>query len=140
MSDLLTVEKTLEVLDRLRETVRDFATREARIEHEFATLINRARKQREFDSEQVRARVASQVQMSAMSVSSARASIEARHRTRHERIVKALQSSRRQRHEETTDREGRRRHKVQIETLNANRHRDQSIATANNSQIGRAHV
>ena len=49
MSDLLTVEKTLEVLDRLRETVRDFATREARIEHEFATLINRARKQREFD-------------------------------------------------------------------------------------------
>ncbi|GDY23088.1 hypothetical protein LBMAG56_44350 [Verrucomicrobiota bacterium] len=131
VSNLLPAEKTLALVDDLRETVRDFAAREQKALREYSVQTARARQRGDLDAGQLRAQVAGQIQISALSVASAKATATARAHARAERITKALRASKRFHHEATADREGRRKHKIQTETLNANRHREQSLAAAN---------
>ncbi len=130
MSSHQTADQSLALLENLRETIREFAAREQKIQHDFQVQTARARQRGNIDADQLRAQIAGQIQVAALSVENAKATATTRAQTRAERIARALRNSRRQRHEETADREGRRKHKLQTETLNASRHREQALAAA----------
>ena len=130
MTSHLHAEQALALLENLRDTVREFAAREQKVQHDFTLQTARARQRGGLDADQLRAQIANQIQISALSVARAKATATARTQARTERIQKALRNSRRQRHEETADREGRRKHKLQTDTLNASRRREQALAAA----------
>ncbi len=130
MSNNLGAGKTLQLLDRLRGTIRDIAARAEKLNQEFQAQAGRERRQREAAvAEQARQLEAAIAEADA-NFASATEAAKARFEQRKVRIGKAYQSSKETVLQRIDDRTGARKYELQKRMLQAERDRDNGLTNA----------
>ncbi|HOC55352.1 MAG TPA: FtsK/SpoIIIE domain-containing protein [Verrucomicrobiota bacterium] len=130
MSSNLGVGKTLELLERLKGTVRDFAARAEKLNADYHTRTDRERRLRETARQkQAQELAAANSQADAAFAAESRA-LQARHEARKTRIGAAYQASKEQRLADIDTRTGTRKYELQKTMLQAERDRDAGLAAA----------
>jgi hypothetical protein len=122
--------ETLELLERLRATAREFADRQARLEHQFRTQSAAEDRASEAALRRETARLNDALAAAETAHQTDRTRCAARFEVRKKRIVRAHDSCRRQAVKAVEDEEGRRRYVIQKQTLEAERRRETELAAA----------
>ena len=130
MSSPLGKQETLELLDRLRATVREFAAREAKLEHEFRTQSAAETKLVEAAIRRETAQLADALAAADTSHQTEREQCRSRFEQRKTRIAHAHRASRRQAVKAVEHEEGRCRYTIQKNSLEAERRRETELAAA----------
>ena len=129
MSSHLGVDQTLELLDRLKGTVHDFAEREEKLEQDFRIRIGRVRQRRNDAVEEVENELVVAIGVADAESQTTKQAVEARYARRQSRITEAHQAAKKKRLADTDEKEGRRKHRLQTETLQSRRDRETGLAT-----------
>ncbi len=130
MSSNLGVGKTLELLDRLRGTVRDFATRAEKLNAEHNTRIGRERRLRDAAAEKQAKALAAAISDAEAAYASAREAATARHAGRRARIEQACLASKEKKLAAIESQTGTRKYELQRTMLQAERDRDAGLGDA----------
>ncbi len=128
MSSHLGVEQTLRLLESLRGTVRDFAAREEKLRQERSAKIAAVIYRREAAADEVATRLTSEVAEADAAFHHAKEAAQLKQRRRRAWFIEAHRTSKKKALQEIEDKEGRRKHKLQTETLQTNRHRETGLA------------
>ena len=128
MSEPIGVSQTLGLLERLRNTVRDFTKREETLQRDLTLKLGALQRQRENETESLKTRQPEEVNQAESSFQSARARTTQRHAERKARIAQFHKTLNRRAAQWIEDREGRRKHKLQAETLQNQRGRESGLA------------
>jgi DNA segregation ATPase FtsK/SpoIIIE, S-DNA-T family len=124
------VTKVLDLLDRLKGTVRDFAAREERLEQDFRTKTVRESRQRDGALEELATRLADETLEADAKHHAARQACDAAYEKRKARINKARQTSKEQAQAKIENKTGHRKYQLQKEMLQAERDREASPVSA----------
>jgi DNA segregation ATPase FtsK/SpoIIIE, S-DNA-T family len=124
------VEETLELLNRLKSTVQDFAAREAAMGQEFRLTLARDRQRREAASGEELGRIEAQIAETEAAYQAAMASAQALHERRKAQIAKARATSKEQTLERIEGKTGARKYELQKHLMQAERNREGGFATA----------
>ncbi|MEO6183722.1 MAG: hypothetical protein ABIP71_11620, partial [Verrucomicrobiota bacterium] len=135
MSNHFGVKETLELLENLQHTVVDFATREEKFNQEFNASLNAERTRREKALEQMSTRLAEAVAQTDADFQAQTDLVESKYKTRRAWINRAQKASQKQALGGIEDREGRRKHKLQTETMQMHRNHETGRATAEKTII-----
>jgi DNA segregation ATPase FtsK/SpoIIIE, S-DNA-T family len=129
-TELLSAPQTLELLRRLRDTVRDLTHRatEATRDHESRATKLRAQLQQTVEREREQAAAASEAEKAA--VAAQRSQTETFSLARNKRIGRATQNSRERKLAQIESEEGRRTFEIQRDLLEAERKRDEDLKNA----------
>ena len=130
MSSHLGPTQTLELLENLKATVRDFAAKEEKLNQEFRSKTAATRHRRDVMTEELASRLAADLGQAESSYLEAKQAAESKYQQRKLRIAAAHRASKRKALQDIEDREGRRKHKLQTETLQAKRNRETGLANA----------
>ncbi len=128
MSDLIGVSETLELVDRLRTAVRDVARREEALQREFTQKSGAIQRQREQETETLNTRHPGELAELEQSFHDQRRRIDQRHEQRKARIQGFHRTLNKRAAQWIEDKEGRRKHKLQTETLQNQRGRESGLA------------
>jgi len=124
------VSQTLELLENLKSTIRDFVTREDKLNQELRLRISAATHQRDTAIEEVNAQLTSQVGEADVALRAAREKAESKFQRRKAKIVEAHRRAKKAALQAVDDKEGRRKHKLQTETLISEKNRTTGLANA----------
>ncbi len=124
------VEKTLEILESLQGAVSDFAAREKKTNEELGVRIAALRRRRDTALDELTRRLSGEIEKSDSSLQAALQSAETSFDRRNSRINKAHKASSRKILGEIETKEGRRKHKLQTETLQSKRDRETGLASS----------
>ncbi len=130
MSNLLGQREALELLDRLRTTVRAFGAREAELEHEYRTQSAAESRRSETASAREDEQLADALATADQSYQAERERRRSRFEQRQTRIARAHRTTRRQAIKSVEHEEGRLRYTIQKHLLEAERRRDTELAAA----------
>ena len=130
MSSHFGVKQTLELLERLRATVADFAAREQKLKQEFSTAISAEGFRRDRATEQLAERLLAAKAGAESSFQATKAQAETCFKERKARIVFAHRMSKKSALQKIDAEEGRRKHKLQTDTLQAQRNHEAGLAKA----------
>ncbi len=130
MSSNLGVGKTLELLERLKGTVREFAARAEKLNAEFHARTGREQRLREAAAEKQAKELAAAIGEAEAAFAAAREAAEAKHEARKARIGKAYQASKEKGLEDIENQTGTRKYELQKRMLQAERDRDAGLAAA----------
>jgi len=123
------VTKVLDLLDRLKGTVRDFAEREERLEQDFRAKTVRESRQRDAALEELTTRLADETLEADGKHHAARQACDAAYEKRKARINKARQTSKEQTQTKIENKTGHRKYDLQKEMLQAERNRESTLAS-----------
>ena len=130
MSNHLGAAEAADLLAVLRETVRDFAARAARLSEESRSKLAREQKQRQNAAEEHLQQSEAARQQTEAAFEQTRNALVSNFEKRKVRIGKAYQSSKEQRLKEIDDRVGARKYELQKKMLQAERDRQAGLSTA----------
>ena len=130
MSNNLGVGKTLELLDRLRGTVRDFTARAEKLNAEYNTRTGRERRFRDTAAEKQARGLTAAINDAEAAFAAAREAAIAKHEARKARIGTAYQASKEKGLTDVEDQTGTRKYELQKRMLQAERDRDTGLANA----------
>ncbi len=130
MSSHLGVGKTLELLERLKSSVRDFTAREDKLNQEFRSRLNVERGRRNEAVETLTRQLADDIAKAEFDFQSAKANTALHYESRKTRIAEAHKASQKNAQAAITAIEGRRKYKLQTEMLTARRNHETGLATA----------
>ncbi|MEO7678495.1 MAG: hypothetical protein ABIV39_17180, partial [Verrucomicrobiota bacterium] len=130
MSSNFGVKQTLDLLEKLRATVADFAAREQKLTHEFSAAITAERHRRDKVVEQLNNRRAEALVEAEGRHLAVNAGVTEKFSGRKARIAQALKSTNKRAFKRIEDYEGFRKHKLQTETLQAQRNQETSLVNA----------
>ena len=128
MSKHPSADQAVELLEKLKKTVRDFAEREEKLNHDFRLRGARMRQHRDELIEQQQTRLNEQLAQAEAEFEAAKAHNQSSFRARKIRIAEAHKASKKGALARIEDKEGRRKHKLQTETLQSERNRDTGLA------------
>ncbi len=117
MSSHLGIKQTLELVDALKSNVRDFAAREEKLNQDLAGKTGLEKQRRDKGVADIDKKLAADIADIEVSIVAAREAENARYHARKTRIRKANRTSKRQTLERIEDLEGRRKYKLQVETM-----------------------
>ena len=135
MSRIFGVKETLELVESLHQTVAGFATREEKLNQEFNTAISAERSRCDKAIEQMNARRAEAIAQTDAEFQAAKDLAESNHKTRRAWVNRAHKNSQKQALGGIEDREGRRKHKLQTETMQMHRNHETGRTTAEKTII-----
>lgn len=127
MSKHLTVSQTVELLDRLKRTAREFAATEERITREFRAKIDTLEKRFQSDLEGLDARLAEDIARAESESHAAKEALQARYEQRKGRIAKARHASQRQGLRRLDRNEGQKTYPIQKGLLDTKRNREEAL-------------
>lgn len=130
MSSNLGVGKTLELLERLKGTVRDFAARAEKLNAEFHTRAGREQRLREAAQEKQAKELAAAIGEAEAAFAAAGEEARAKHEARKARIGTAYQASKEKRLADIETGTGTRKYELQKTMLQAEREREAGLAAA----------
>ena len=130
MSSNLGVGKTLELLERLRTTVREFAARAEKLNAEFNTRAGKEKRLRETAAEQEAQALAATIGAVETAFAAAKAAARAKHEARKIRIGEAYQASKETALANVETQTGTRKYELQKAMLQAERDRGTGLTTA----------
>ncbi|MDA1276212.1 MAG: FtsK/SpoIIIE domain-containing protein [Verrucomicrobia bacterium] len=130
MSNPLGVEQTLELLTNLESVVREFASREHQLNQDFHARIAMERRHSLEAANELQTRLSEESAKLQSSFEAARAALESARERRDSSIPRMHKLIRKKVLEEIDENEGRRKHKLQTETLQSRRDREQAMASA----------
>ena len=125
----LGVQATLELLENLRGTIREFAAREQKLKSELRDKLAALRYRRDGQAEESRSRISAEIGQAEATFQVAKAAVQTSYDRRKSRITEAHKSSKKSALGEIEGKEGRRKHKLQTETLQAKRQRETELAS-----------
>ena len=128
MSSLLTVTQTIELLDSLKGTVRDFAAAEEKLNREFRTKSEAAQTRHAEDLAAHATQLAAQRSVADQSCQKAKEQRQARYGARKGRITKAHKASQKTALERIDNQEGRVKYQSQKGLLDTKRFRIDALA------------
>ncbi len=129
-SKKLGVEQTLELLDRLKSALRDFAAREDKLNQEFRVKLGREREQREKALEELTARLTAGIADADTSFHAAKEIAIAKYERRKAQISQARKTSKEQTLERIEGKTGNRKYELQKKLIQSERNRDTGLANA----------
>src|SRR5205085_5015508 len=135
VSSHLGASQTLELLDRLKGTVRDFAAREEKLNQELRAKIAATRHRRDAAIEELTGQLSENIARTDLGWHEAKQRAESRHENRKANIIEAHRVSKKKALAAIDDKEGRRKHKLQTETLQTKRNRETGLATAETTLV-----
>ncbi len=135
MSNHFGVTQTLELVENLQQTVAEFATRDEKLNQEFNTGITAERTRREKALEQMNTRLAEAIAQADADFQARKELAESKHKARRAWISRAHKNSQKTALGRIEDREGRRKHKLQTETMQMHRNHETGLATAEKTII-----
>ena len=109
MSSFLGADKTLDLLQGLGSTVREFAAKEEKLNQEFRAKVAAARHRRDTMTEELSSKLAAQIAQADASHLEAKQALESKYEKRKLRIAAAHRASKRKALQDIEDREGRRK-------------------------------
>ena len=121
--------QTLELLESLKSTVRDFAAREEKLSHEFAIRSAKIRQGHEVALEELNAQLTADLGKADLDLQIASDAVEAEHARRKTKITHAHRRARKYRLDNVDTQEGVRKHRLQTETLQNERGRTEGLQT-----------
>ncbi|HUR46118.1 MAG TPA: hypothetical protein VMZ27_09615, partial [Candidatus Saccharimonadales bacterium] len=130
MSNYYSVEQTLELLGTLKGTVRDFATREEKLTQDLRSKLARVRQRRDDEMEVINSTLATDLATSETRHQELKKVVQTEYERRKVKIIAAHKTGKKKRLEAVDDKEGRRKHRLQTETLQTNRNHDNGLAAA----------
>ncbi|MGO8926047.1 MAG: FtsK/SpoIIIE domain-containing protein [Limisphaerales bacterium] len=130
MSSNLGVGKRLELLERLKSTVREFSARAEKLNAEFHTRTGRERRLRETAAEKQANELAAAISEAEAGFAAAKEAARAKHEARKARIGRAYQASKEQCLVGIENETGTRKYELQKRMLQAERDRDSGTAAA----------
>ena len=130
MSNNLGVGKTLELLERLRGTVRDFTARAEKLNAEHYARVGRERRLRDTAAEKQAKVLGGAIKQAEAAFAAAREAATANYGARKERIGKAYQASKDKGLADIESLTGTRKYEFQKTMLQAERDRDAGLANA----------
>ncbi len=128
MSKTWGVTQTVKLVETLRDTVRDFTEREEKLNKEIRSKLTIEGQRRNKALEDLAATVSEEVTRETETDAATAAQLAAKAAHRQGRITKAHTGSRKRSLKWVEDREGSRKNKLQIDTLQAHRNRDSGLA------------
>jgi hypothetical protein len=131
---MLGADQTLELLDRLKTTVRDFAAREARLEHDYRLKSTAAQKHLDAAGEELEGQVAAEISQAESAYAAGQEVLRGRYEQRRSLIGRALKSSKKLSLERIDGQEGQRKYELQKETLETHRQHDADLV-ANDANL-----
>jgi S-DNA-T family DNA segregation ATPase FtsK/SpoIIIE len=123
------VTKVLDLLDRLKGTIRDFAEREERLEQDFRAKTVRESRQRDAALEELATRLADETLEADAKHHAARQACDAAYEKRKARINKARQTSKEQTQAKIENKTGHRKYDLQKQMLQAERDREANLSS-----------
>jgi DNA segregation ATPase FtsK/SpoIIIE, S-DNA-T family len=128
VSKHLTVTQTIELLETLKATVREFAAAEEKINREFKTKSDAAQKRFDEDIAAHDAKAAEAVRSVEADYDSAQAGMQSRYERRKAKIGRVHKNAKRQRLQQVHDEEGRIKYQAQKGMLDTKRSRTEALA------------
>ena len=125
----LGVQATLELLENLRGGIREFAAREQKLKSELRDKLAALRYRRDGQAEESRSRISAEIGQAEATFQVTKAAVQTSYDRRKSRITEAHKSSKKSALGEIEGKEGRRKHKLQTETLQAKRQRETELAS-----------
>lgn len=129
-SKKLGVEQTLELLDRLKGALRDFAAREDKLNQEFRVKVGREREHREKALEDLADRLAAGIAEADTLFRVATETANAKYERRKVQISQARKTSKEQTLERIESKTGNRKYELQKKLIQSERNRDTGLANA----------
>lgn len=130
MSNRPGVQATLELVDRIRTTVREFAAKEEALSQEFRLKIGSVQRRRDQETQALEQQLPEELAREESGFQAAQERAKARHAARKTRIAQLHKTLNRRAAELIEDKEGRRKHKLQTETLQNERNQKTGVAEA----------
>ena len=130
MNSNLGVGQTLELLERLRGILREFAASEDKLNQEFRLRISAERRRGEETVVEETGRLTGQLEAAAAGFQSAKETVEAKYGRRKARISKGRQASKEQALERIESRTGTRKYELQQRLIQTDRDREAGLAAA----------
>jgi DNA segregation ATPase FtsK/SpoIIIE, S-DNA-T family len=134
VSNHLDADQTLELLENLRNAVREFAEREETLSRDFRAALDSVRRRREEAAADAAAFLAEEIQRTDLSAQEARQRTTSRRESRKARIVELQKAATKRALKEIENQEGGRKHKLQAETLQIQRERESALADADSTR------
>lgn len=135
MSSHSSVQQTFELVEKLRVAVRDFAAREEKLNSEFRGRISAEQQRRDKSIADLDSQLSSSIAEKSAAFEAAHAAREARYQKRKSQIREAHFRSQRQGLKRIEDKEGKRKHKLQMDTMQTNRNRKNGLAAAESACV-----
>ena len=127
MSKHLTVSQTVELLDRLKRTAREFAGTEEKVTREFKSKSDTLERRFQSDIEALDARLAEDLARAEAEFQTAKGTLQARYERRKARIAKAQHMSQRQGLQRLDRDEGQKTYPIQKGLLDTKRNREEAL-------------
>jgi len=121
------VTRTLELLGRLKSTVRDFAAREEKLDQDWSAEVSKLRRGFGIGARDENARVSAEIAAAESTLQTERQRIASVHERRRSRIVKATRAAKKSRLKRIDDQESRRKYEIQRDLLQTGRNRDAEL-------------
>jgi len=128
VSSHLGVAQTVDLVENLRATVRDFAAREEKLNNDLRTKVATVRHRRDAATEETANQLAAALTEAEAAYEAEKANAELRFERRKAAIVEAHRLSKRKALQDIENKEGGRKHKLQTETLQSQRNRETGLA------------
>src|SRR6185369_845578 len=128
VSSHLGVAQTLDLVENLKATVRDFAAREEKLNNELRTKVAAARHRRDAATEATTNDLSTAIAKAEAAYEAEKTNAELRFERRKAAIVEAHRLSKKKALHEIENKEGSRKHKLQTETLQSQRSRETGLA------------
>lgn len=130
MNSHLGVKETLELLDSLKGTVREFAVREERLVQELRNKVSLLQRRRDEAIESASKRLAEETAQADSSFEEGKASADATYKKQKSSISEKQKTGLKDGLKEIENKEGSRKHRLQTETLQSKRDRDSGLTNA----------
>jgi len=127
VSKHLTVSQTVELLDRLKRTAREFAATEEKVTREFKSKSDTLERRFQSDMEALEARLAEDLAAGETAFQTAKSALQARYEQRKGRIAKAQHMSQRQGLQRLDRDEGQKTYPIQKGLLDTKRNREEAL-------------
>jgi S-DNA-T family DNA segregation ATPase FtsK/SpoIIIE len=122
--------KTLDLLESLQTTVREFAAREQTLIQDFRSKTKALRQRRDQGLEDLASQLSARIAEADAALQAGKERAKAKYQSRKLKISEAQHAAKRQASKNIENKEGRRKHKLQTEALQAKRQRELDIAQA----------
>ncbi len=134
MSSHLGPKQTLELIENLKTTVRDFAAREVKLSQEYRVKTTAGQNRRDEALEEFNRQLAGETGQADATAHAAREIIQGKFKSRKTVIADAIKTSLKVGFNRIEIKEGGRKHKLQTEIIQNKRHRETGLASAENTQ------
>ena len=121
------VDETLAVLDRLADTVRDFAAREEKLRREYSAEAVRLRRRFEETVKEDESQAATEIARADSAFETGRQKLESRHDQRKARIDQAYKAAKQRRLDEIEHQDSRRKFEIQRDLMQTDRDREANL-------------